>query len=117
MAAAADGGSLLIEPQVNAWYAVSGDRVKPLNAAAKKVVGPAAVSVASYQQVVQSRYADKQSGSAYAKRGTAGGFSASATTPSGSTQGGVSGHGIGIAAGGVLVVGAAGFGLKRRRRA
>ncbi|MFC6704990.1 hypothetical protein [Flexivirga alba] len=117
MAAAAHGGSLLLEPQVNAWYAVTADRIKPLNSAAKKVVGPAAVSVASYQHIVQSRYADKQSGSAYAKRGTAGGFSASATTPGGATQGGMSGHGIGLVAGGVLVAGAAGLGLKRRRRA
>ncbi len=117
MAAAAHGGSLLLELQVDAWYAVSGGRVKPLNAAATEVVGKAPVSVAAYQHIVHSRYADKQAGSAYAKRGTAGGFSASATTPGGATRGGVSGHGIGIAAGGVLVAGAAGLGIKRRRRA
>lgn len=117
MATAAHGASLLIEPQVNAWYAVSADRVRPLNDAATKVVGKAPVSVASYQDIVRSRYADKQSGSAYAKRGTAGGFSASATTPGGATLGGMPGHGIGIAAGGVLVACAAGLGLRRRRRA
>lgn len=117
MAAAAHGGSLLVEPQVNAWYAVTADRVKPLNAAAKQVVGSAPVSVGAYQQVVHARYADKQAGSAYAKRGTAGGFSASATAPGADTHRGMSSGGVGFAAAGVLVAGAAGLGLKLRRRA
>lgn len=117
MAAAAHGASLLIEPQVNAWYAVSADRVRPLNAAARKVVGSGPVPVASYQHIVERRYADKQAGSAYEKRGTAGGFSASTTTPGGATHSGMPGHGLGIAVGGVLVAGVAGLGLQRRRRA
>lgn len=116
MAAAAQGSSLLIEPQVNAWYAVSADRVAPLNAEARKVVGKAPVSVTSYQRIVRSRYADKQAGSAYAKHGTAGGFSASTTTPGVSPHSGTVSSGVGFAAAGVLVAGAAGVGLKRRRR-
>lgn len=113
MAAAAHGRALLLEPQVNAWYAVSADQVAPLNAEARQVVGKTPVSVASYQGIVHSRYADKQSGSTYEKRGTAGGFSASITTPGGASHDGAVGRNLGIAAGGVLVAGAAG--LRRRR--
>lgn len=117
MAAAAHGGSLLLEPQVNAWYAVSADRVDPLNDAAEDVVGKSPVSVATYQEIVHSRYADKQSGSTYAKRGTAGGFSASATGPGRAAQSGMTISTAGFAAAGVVVLGVAGVGLKRRRRA
>ncbi|WP_446666822.1 hypothetical protein [Flexivirga sp. B27] len=115
MAAAADGASVLVEPQVGAWYAVAADRVRPLNKAATQVVGSAPVSVADYQQLVHDRYADKQAGSAYDKRGTAGGFSASATSPGADTHRGIPIGGVGFAAAGLLVVGAAGVGLKRRR--
>lgn len=115
MARAAGDASLLVEPQVDAWYAVSDNRIRPLNAAARQVVGKAPVSISAYQRIVHARYADKQANSAYAKRGTAGGFSASATTPGEATHSGRAGAPLGLAAGGALAAGAVGLRLKRRR--
>lgn len=116
MAAAAHGASLLVEPQVDAWYAVAHDRVRPLNKAARQVVGKGSISVDAYQHIVHARYADKQAGSRYAERGTAGGFSASAVEPGRASHGGMTSDAAGFAAAGALVLGAAGVGLKRRRR-
>ena len=115
MARKAGGGSLLSEPQVNAWYSVEDGRVRPLNAEARDVVGHA-VTLEAYQEIVHDRYADKLPGSEYAESGTAGGYGApTAAAPSdegGSGQvavlGGLSGAGV-VSAAGVLVV--------RRRRA
>lgn len=113
MAAAAHGAALLVEPAVNAWYAVSGTTIRPLNAAARDVVGKAPVTVAAYQRIVHSRYADKQANSRYAKEGMAGGFAA--TAGGATSSNGVDGGQLGLAAGGVLAAGAVGLRLKRRR--
>jgi hypothetical protein len=79
MAAAARGAKLLTEPQIGAWYAVTGSTLRALNAEATKAVGSNPISLTAYRQQVSGRYADKQAGSAYAKNGTAGGYSESAT--------------------------------------
>jgi len=67
-------GVLLVEPQVDAWYAVRGGLVRPLNAAARHVIGAGSVPIARYQRIVAHRYADKQAGSAYDHAGAAGGY-------------------------------------------
>jgi hypothetical protein len=67
------GTSIFREPQVNAWYALRGDNVVPLNESARGTVG-AGVTVPEYQRLVHAKYADKQPGSKYANDGAAGGY-------------------------------------------
>ncbi|MFE6685356.1 hypothetical protein ACFVFQ_02655 [Streptomyces sp. NPDC057743] len=72
--AAQGGGTVFHEPQIDAWYVQRGDRVEPLDDAARKAVGPHGTTVAAYQKRVATAYGDKLPGSAYDKRGEAGGF-------------------------------------------
>ncbi|MEV6283740.1 hypothetical protein [Kribbella sp. NPDC051770] len=83
MAGAAKGAQLFTEPQIGAWYALSGDQVRALNSSATEAIGSKPVSLGTYQQKVADRYADKQPGSQYDARGTAGGYDV--TTESNST--------------------------------
>ncbi|GAB3908335.1 hypothetical protein GCM10029964_107940 [Kibdelosporangium lantanae] len=71
--AAGPGATVFREPQVNAWYALRGSEVLPLNDSARGTVGNG-VTVARYQRIVHDKYADKQPGSAYAQEGAAGGY-------------------------------------------
>ncbi|MYU56926.1 MULTISPECIES: hypothetical protein [Streptomyces] len=73
-AKAGTGGTVFREPQINAWYVQRGDRVEPLDAAAEQAVGAAGTTVAAYQKRVAKAYGDKLPGSAYDKRGEAGGY-------------------------------------------
>ncbi|MFI7100277.1 hypothetical protein ACIBK8_13055 [Streptomyces sp. NPDC050161] len=73
-ARAAKGGTVFHEPQIDAWYVQHGDRVQPLDAEAEKAVGAHGTTVAAYQERVSKAYGDKLPGSAYDKRGEAGGF-------------------------------------------
>jgi hypothetical protein len=73
-AQAGPGGTAFEEPQIGAWYALRGGRVLPLNATARTSVGAGGMTVAQYQALVKTRYADKLPGSAYDKNGMAGGF-------------------------------------------
>ncbi|WP_258017452.1 hypothetical protein [Streptomyces noursei] len=68
------GGTVFHEPQIDAWYVQRGDRVEPLDDAARKAVGPHGTTLATYQKRVAKVYGDKLPGSAYDKRGEAGGF-------------------------------------------
>ncbi|WP_030619233.1 hypothetical protein [Streptomyces sclerotialus] len=72
--ARAVGGTLFREPQIDAWYAQRGDRVLPLDADAKRAVGASGTTVAAYQKRVHAAYGDKLPGSAYDRRGEAGGY-------------------------------------------
>lgn len=73
------------EPQLNAWYQLNIDQVTPLNDAAKTGLGgKQSVSLADYQKLVESRYADKQPGSDYATKGYSSGY-APAARPSDSS--------------------------------
>ena len=67
-------GTVFREPQVNAWYVLRGGHVLPLNTEARAVVGGSGASVAAYYRHVHSAYGDKLPGSAYDKKGEAGGF-------------------------------------------
>ncbi|ARF53731.1 hypothetical protein B1H19_05655 [Streptomyces gilvosporeus] len=98
------------EPQIHAWYRLKNDIVAPLNREATSGLhGKRAVTLAAYQKLVHSRYADKLPGSAYDRKGLAGGFRlASASTPSPSSsaplQLGASGLVAVAFAGGVIAV-------------
>lgn len=74
------GTRLLLEPQIQAWYAVDERSVRPL-------AGGAAMSIGDYQRLVAGRYADKMAGSAYDQAGMAGGFPADTPVPAGGTPG------------------------------
>ncbi|MEV4315800.1 hypothetical protein [Actinocrispum sp. NPDC049592] len=105
--AAGPGATIFREPQVNAWYALRGDSVVPLNASARGTVGTG-VSVSAYQRLVHAKYADKQPGSQYAKDGAAGGY-APEPAPARSSLGWPIGGGL------LAVVVIAGLVMTRRR--
>ncbi|MFC4909263.1 hypothetical protein [Actinomadura gamaensis] len=71
-AKAGAGATAFHEPQIDAWYALRGGTVVPLNASARTV--GASLPLAAYQRLVHQRYADKLPGSAYARQGAAGGY-------------------------------------------
>ncbi|RJQ78196.1 hypothetical protein D5S17_13510 [Pseudonocardiaceae bacterium YIM PH 21723] len=57
----AAGGAVFDEPQIGAWYRLSGNRVLPLNDAARIVAGPY-FTVQAYQERVHRLYADGAQG-------------------------------------------------------
>ncbi|MEU8784977.1 hypothetical protein [Streptomyces sp. NPDC048637] len=67
-------GTVFHEPQINAWYVQRGDRIEPLDADARKAVGAHGTTVAAYRKRVAKAYGDKLPGSAYDRRGEAGGY-------------------------------------------
>ncbi|MER7754128.1 hypothetical protein [Kitasatospora sp. NPDC097643] len=64
------------EPQIHAWYRITADgMVEPLNEEAKSGLGgQRSTTLAAYQKLVATRYGDKLPGSAYDRKGLAGGF-------------------------------------------
>lgn len=79
MFTAARGALVFTEPQIGAWYALTGDHIRPLNQSATKSIGTAPIRVAAYQDLVATRYADKLPGSTYSDNGTAGGYDTTTT--------------------------------------
>ncbi|MCC3770474.1 hypothetical protein [Streptomyces sp. UNOC14_S4] len=75
-----DGGTVFREPQINAWYVQRGDRVLPLDSDAVRAVGADGTTVEAYRARVHKAYGDKLPGSAYAKKGLAGGYEEQAGT-------------------------------------
>ncbi|WP_371540317.1 hypothetical protein OG210_15535 [Streptomyces sp. NBC_00466] len=73
------GGTVFREPQINAWYVMKGTRILPLDTEAVHAVGAHGTTLASYQHRVHEEYGDKLPGSAYAKKGEAGGYADPAT--------------------------------------
>ncbi|MCK7621993.1 hypothetical protein MUU72_02435 [Streptomyces sp. RS10V-4] len=83
-AAAAHGaGTVFHEPQIDAWYVQRGDRIEPLDADARKAVGAGGTTVTAYRKRVAAAYGDKLPGSAYDRRGEAGGYGPGAAAPAG----------------------------------
>lgn len=68
------GGLVFREPQIDAWYVQKGAKVLPLDEDAVRAVGRNGTSLAGYRERVVRAYGDKLPGSAYAKKGTAGGY-------------------------------------------
>ncbi|NGO68391.1 hypothetical protein [Streptomyces boncukensis] len=132
-AARAPGGTVFQEPQIDAWYVQDGARVLPLDRDARKAVGADGTSLRAYQQRVHDAYGDKLPGSAYDKKGLAGGFGPrggdpqsgdpqrvaspeSAGNGSGSSSGSTGALGAVGASAVVLAVAAGGGGWLARRR-
>ena len=74
MVSAAKGALVFTEPQVGAWYALSGTQVRPLNQSAVKSIGARPITVTAYQELVSDRYSDKLPGTQYNDVGMAGGY-------------------------------------------
>ncbi|WP_309056582.1 hypothetical protein [Streptomyces sp.] len=70
------GGLVFREPQIDAWYVQKGTKVLPLDEDATRAVGSAGTSLAAYRDRVVRAYGDKLPGSAYARKGAAGGYAA-----------------------------------------
>ncbi len=110
MAGAAKGATLFTEPQIGAWYALSGDQVRALNPSATEAIGAQPITLTAYQEKVTSRYGDKQPGSAYDANGTAGGYDVKAADAGFPL--------VQVAAGGgVVLLGAYTLALYRRKHA
>ncbi|MGW1374148.1 hypothetical protein ACWD6P_07705 [Streptomyces sp. NPDC002446] len=63
------------EPQIHAWYRLKNGAVQPLNhEAVSSLGGKRTMSLTAYQKLVHGRYADKLPGSAYDRKGLAGGY-------------------------------------------
>ncbi|MFI0155459.1 hypothetical protein [Streptomyces lydicus] len=73
-------GTVFHEPQIDAWYLQRGDRIEPLDADARKAVGAHGTTVDAYRKRVAKAYGDKLPGSAYDRRGEAGGYGPGAGT-------------------------------------
>jgi hypothetical protein len=80
MFTAARGAVVFTEPQIGAWYALTGNQIRPLNTSATKSIGTAPITVAAYQDLVATRYSDKLPGSTYNDNGTAGGYDTTTNT-------------------------------------
>ncbi|MBT2504465.1 hypothetical protein J7I98_00870 [Streptomyces sp. ISL-98] len=72
------GGTVFHEPQTDAWYVQRKARVLPLDEDAVRAVGADGTTLAAYQARVEKAYGDKLPGSAYAKKGKAGGYATKA---------------------------------------
>ncbi|MCF3104827.1 hypothetical protein IPZ58_25000 [Streptomyces roseoverticillatus] len=111
-----------MEPQIHGWYRLTGGSVEPLNKEARTALqGKPRVSLAAYQQLVAKRYGDKLPGSAYDRKGLAGGYALAedqaedqATTTSSASSRSWLPAASGAAA--LAVSGAAVLQLRRRRK-
>ncbi|MDT9687760.1 hypothetical protein Q5762_05230 [Streptomyces sp. P9(2023)] len=73
-AKALPGGIVFREPQIDAWYVQKGAKVLPLDEDAVRAAGQNGTSLTAYRDRVARAYGDKLPGSAYARKGTAGGY-------------------------------------------
>ncbi|MFJ8231943.1 hypothetical protein ACIQ9E_18585 [Streptomyces sp. NPDC094448] len=80
-AAKLPGGTVFREPQTDAWYVTGGSRVLPLDEDAVRAVGTKGTTLAAYRARVAAAYGDKLPGSAYAKKGAAGGYGGPVQAP------------------------------------
>ncbi|WP_406288729.1 hypothetical protein [Streptomyces sp. NBC_00209] len=121
------GGIVFHEPQIDAWYVQKGDRVLPLDQDAVRAVGKQGTTLSAYRTRVHAAYADKLPGSAYARKGEAGGYGPEAKKGSGpaiaaasTTNGTALTAGSMAAAGGAVAVlalcGVTALRLRSRRR-
>ncbi|RJQ78194.1 hypothetical protein D5S17_13500 [Pseudonocardiaceae bacterium YIM PH 21723] len=108
----AQGGNVFTEPQINAWYRVTGDTITPLNDSAREAVGTQ-ISVAKYQDRVQGLYADKLPGSDYANKKLLAGYPMPGTAGQHEEDG--FGYGVPAVALGLLLAGGGAAYVVRRR--
>ncbi|WKX69733.1 hypothetical protein [Streptomyces sp. XD-27] len=116
------GGTVFREPQIDAWYVQRGDRVLPLDADATRAIGSDGTTVRAYQKRVHTAYGDKLPGSAYAKKGKAGGYGPQPKQEQEQQAAGGSGDGLLTAtstvagAGAIVALGLCGAAALRTRR-
>ncbi|MFI1828565.1 hypothetical protein ACH41E_19275 [Streptomyces sp. NPDC020412] len=134
-AAKLPGGTVFREPQTDSWYVTKGSRVLPLDEDATRAIGARGTTLAAYQNRVTAAYGDKLPGSAYAKKGFAGGYEAAANGATSAADGGapagpveradraaanggsaVTAASAAAGAGAVTVLALTGFAALRRRR-
>lgn len=108
-----NGAIAFYEPQIHAWYGLFKDHVTPLNNDAVHSVGSAGISLVGYQRLVNSRYADKVPGTAYANQHMLGGFN---TGPAKPASGGSDNENTEMAIGAAGLAGLFGIGYAIRRR-
>ncbi|MFF6775092.1 hypothetical protein ACFY8W_16220 [Streptomyces sp. NPDC012637] len=75
------GGTVFREPQIDAWYVQKGTKVLPLDEDAVRAVGAEGTTLAAYRERVTTAYGDKLPGSAYARKGAAGGYATGSPAP------------------------------------
>ncbi|MFI8422598.1 hypothetical protein [Streptomyces sp. NPDC085479] len=75
------GGMVFREPQIDAWFVQKGAKVLPLDEDAVAAVGRNGTTLTAYRDRVTRAYADKLPGSAYARKGAAGGYGPEAQAP------------------------------------
>ncbi|ANW22058.1 hypothetical protein [Streptomyces clavuligerus] len=68
------GGTVFREPQIDGWYVTRGTKVLPLDEDATRAIGARGTGLDAYRDRVRAAYGDKLPGSAYAKKGVAGGY-------------------------------------------
>ncbi|WP_369143616.1 hypothetical protein [Streptomyces sp. R44] len=105
------GGLVFREPQIDAWYVQKGAKVLPLDEDAVRAVGRDGTSLAAYRERVARAYGDKLPGSAYARKGAAGGYDAAARPDEGA---GVAAGSAAAGAGGLVALALATRRLRRR---
>ncbi|WP_131742005.1 hypothetical protein [Actinomadura roseirufa] len=113
--AKADGGTVFTEPQIHAWYRLLNGRVTGLNDTAVTSVGKSGTTLAAYQRLVRTRYADKLPGSRYATSGKLGGYSPTTGVSRPAPDRGTAPVLMALGAGGAVAA-AAGIAVARRRR-
>ncbi|GAA1593018.1 hypothetical protein GCM10009804_56850 [Kribbella hippodromi] len=86
MTKAAQGTLVFTEPQIGAWYALTRTQVRPLNPAAVNATGPNPISIATYQDLVHTRYSDKLPNTPYNTQGLAGGYTPTHPTTTSETS-------------------------------
>ncbi|MEV3991715.1 hypothetical protein AB0J57_22665 [Streptomyces sp. NPDC049837] len=79
------GGVVFREPQIDAWYVHKGTKVLPLDEDATRAVGANGTTLAAYRDRVAAAYGDKLPGTAYARKGAAGGYGAPASATAATT--------------------------------
>ncbi|MEU6167587.1 hypothetical protein ABZ852_25825 [Streptomyces tanashiensis] len=109
------GGLVFREPQIDAWYVQKGAKVLPLDEDAVRAVGRDGTSLTAYRERVARAYGDKLPGSAYARKGAAGGYDA-ASVPGPAVEEGPGGT-VAAGAGVGLALALAATATIRRRRA
>ncbi|GAA3396884.1 hypothetical protein [Streptomyces roseoviridis] len=111
------GGTVFREPQIDAWYVHKGAKVLPLDEDAVRAVGANGTTLAAYRDRVARAYGDKLPGSAYARKGAAGGYAAAAPAPRGDAAGpAVTTASAAAGAGALLALALGAAGAVRRRR-
>ncbi|WP_436800572.1 hypothetical protein [Streptomyces syringium] len=121
------GGTVFREPQIDAWYVQRGDRVLPLDPDATRAIGAKGTTLDRYRERVRAAYGDKLPGSAYAKKGQAGGYGEQdapaeareetrAAAKDGGTAGVLGPASVATAAGALVALGAVAVAGRRLRR-